>query len=84
MSLLSPPGAGVPNLTLPHGDLVAGGLILAIHGGGLDAAAAEQVARAFWVSLLDRGMALRPKDVGVSDIGPGVAGTYVARRRAVL
>src|ERR1700722_14379516 len=32
-----PPGAGGPKLTLPHGDPVAGELILAIHGGDLDA-----------------------------------------------
>jgi uncharacterized protein len=35
MSPLSPPGAGEPKLTLPHGDLVAGELISAIHGGDL-------------------------------------------------
>ena len=33
---MSLPGAGEPKLNLPHGDPVAGGLILAIHGGDLD------------------------------------------------
>ena len=37
MSPLSPPGAGGSKLTLPHGDPVAGELILAIHGGDLGA-----------------------------------------------
>jgi uncharacterized protein len=37
MSSLSPSGAGGTKLTLPHGDPVADELILAIHGGDLDA-----------------------------------------------
>ncbi len=37
MPPLSLPGAGEPKLSLPHGDPVAGGLIVAIHGGDLDA-----------------------------------------------
>jgi uncharacterized protein len=37
MSLPYPPGAGGPKLTLPHGDRVAGDLIVAIHGGDLGA-----------------------------------------------
>jgi hypothetical protein len=37
MSLMYPPGAGAPKLTLPHGDPVAGELIWAIHGGDLAA-----------------------------------------------